>query len=487
MNLNSTLKIGFIGCFVFAIGSCTKDVGKLDYASTGYPNDVGEILINKCATSGCHNEASKEGAAGLSLVTWNKLFEGSNGGAVVIPYRPDFSTLMYYVNSFDEYGKIQLSPKMPIGQSPLSNKEVKVLHEWIISGAPNAAGMVKFSDNPNRKKFYVSNQGCDLVTVFDAQSMLAIAAKNVGKTPAMIEAPHFIKVSPDNQYWYVSFLGATVLQKYKTSDNSLVGEANIGFGSWNTFVLSSDGKYAYVVDWSSVGKIKKVQTDSMLVKGLVGGLTYPHGSALNQSNDTLYITSQLGNYLFKIPTDFSTIYNVVLDNSGIPNNTSSLDPHEIMMSPDHSKYFVTCQKSNEIKVVDRSTGQVISSIPVGDTPQEMAISTSKNYLFVSCMEDVTTFGSTKRGSVYVININTHSVVKSIYTGHQPHGIMVDEQSKRVYVTNRNVTQGGPSPHHSSLCAGKNGYVTTIDLNTLQLLPEFKAEVSVDPYGYSITH
>jgi len=473
--------------FVTVLANCTKDKGELDYGSTGYPNDVGEIIINKCATSGCHNEASKGGAAGLSLVSWHKMFEGSNGGAVLIPYRPDLSTLIYYVNSFDEYGTIQLTPKMPIGRTALTNSEVKTLHDWILNGAPNASGIVKFSDNPNRRKFYVSNQGCDLVTVFDAQTMLAIAAKNVGKATGIIEAPHFIKVSPDNQYWYVSFLGAAVLQKYKTSDNSLVGEANIGSGSWNTFALSSDGQFAYVVDWSSNGKIKKVQTDSMLVKGLVSGLIYPHGSALNQSNDTLYVTSQLGNYLFKIPTDFSTIYNVVLDNSGIPNNTSSLDPHEIMMSPDFSKYFVTCQKSNEIKVVDRLTGNVITSIPVGDTPQEMAISTSKNYLFVSCMEDITTFGNTKRGSVYVININTHSIVKSIYTGHQPHGIMVDEQNSRVYVTNRNVTQGGPSPHHASLCAGQNGYVTTIDLNTLQLLPEFKAEVSVDPYGYSITH
>lgn len=42
-------------------------------------------------------------------------------------------------------------------------------------------------------------------------------------------------------------------------------------------------------------------------------------------------------------------------------------------------------------------------------------------------------------------------------------------------------------HHASSCNGRNGYVTAIDLNTLQLVPEFKAEVSVDPYGYSITN
>jgi len=476
----------FLLVLINIIYSCTKDKAAISYEGTGFPNEVAKVIIPKCATSGCHNDASKGGAAGLSLVSWDALFEGSNGGAVTIPYRPDLSTLIYYINSYPEYGTIQLIPKMPLSSAALSNSEVKTLHDWILSGAPNVKGFVKFTDNPNRKKFYVSNQGCDIVTTFDAKTMLAMSVTTVGKMNGVIEAPHFIRVSPDNQYWYVSFLGAGVLQKYRTADNTLAGEANIGPGSWNTFALTSDGKYAYVVDWSNSGKIKQVQTDSMLVKNMISGLVYPHGSALDQTNDTLFVTSQLGNYLFKIPTDFSSYEQIVLDNSGIANNTSSLDPHEIIMSPDYSKYFVTCQKSNEIKVVNRA-GIVIASIPVGDTPQEMAISTSKNYLFVSCMEDITTFGNTKRGSVYIINLNTHSVIKSIYTGHQPHGIMVDEQNKRVYVTNRNVTQGGPSPHHASLCTGQNGYVTTIDLNTLQLLYDYKAEVSVDPYGYSITH
>jgi hypothetical protein len=47
--------------------------------------------------------------------------------------------------------------------------------------------------------------------------------------------------------------------------------------------------------------------------------------------------------------------------------------------------------------------------------------------------------------------------------------------------------GGPAPHHSSVCNGRNGYMTAIDLNSLLLIPNFQAEVSVDPYGVGITH
>src|SRR5690606_23585203 len=121
--------------------------------------------------------------------------------------------------------------------------------------------------------------------------------------------------------------------------------------------------------------------------------------------------------------------------------------------------------------------------PVGTFPQEMGVSKKRPYLFVSCMEDLSTFPGS-RGSGYVIDYSDtdYRVVAKIYTGHQPHGIAVDDEHDRVYITNRNVSGDGPAPHHSSLCGGRNGYITAIDMKTLKLVPGFKTEVSVDPYG-----
>jgi hypothetical protein len=36
-----------------------------------------------------------------------------------------------------------------------------------------------------------------------------------------------IRTSPDGQYWYVVFVANNILQKYKTSDDSFVGEVNL--------------------------------------------------------------------------------------------------------------------------------------------------------------------------------------------------------------------------------------------------------------------
>ena len=79
---------------------------------------------------------------------------------------------------------------------------------------------------------------------------------------------------------------------------------------------------------------------------------------------------------------------------------------------------------------------------------------------------------------------------TIYTGHQPHGIEVDDEKKLVYVANRNATSDGTAPHHSFECGGRNGNVSFIDLNTKTMLltPSGgikKTEVSVDPYSVSI--
>jgi YVTN family beta-propeller protein len=470
---------------VFTI-TCTKDVGRKQIPATEhlYPEAVANI-INKCSTSGCHNSKSKDAAAGLNLETWNDLFKGGRGGAVVIPYRPDYSTLMFYVNSYSQFGTIQLSPRMPVDGEALNADEVKVLYDWIRAGAPNSKNEIKFADNPQRKKFYAANQGCDVVAVFDAASMLAMRYVDVGETRGT-EAPHMLRVSPDNQFWCTCFITGGLFMKYSCATNSLVGKSNLGFGAWNTFAITSDSKRAYAVDWSSPGKIAEIDLTAM-TRTIYPGYNYPHGSALSDDDKTLYVTSQQGNYLYKFDvTDMSNPKQVVLEKEAVASDFPAMDAHDIIFSPDRSRYFVTCQGSNDVRVIQTSNDSLIAIIPTGLLPQEMTISASVPYLFVSCMED-TTSGALQLSSICVINYKSNTIVKTIYAGYQSHGLAIDEENKRVYVSNRNIFSTGPAPHHQGICAGRNGYITAIDLNTLKMIEGFKAEVSIDPYSLGITH
>ena len=117
-NYHSPMKNKLFILFLFALffNACKRELGDPD--TKGYPAEVGQILLTKCATAGCHNDASNAAAGGLNLSSWEKLFQGGNGSACVIPYRSDFSTLCYYVNSFSDLG-VSLIPRMPLNQDAL--------------------------------------------------------------------------------------------------------------------------------------------------------------------------------------------------------------------------------------------------------------------------------------------------------------------------------------------------------------------------------
>ena len=473
--MKSNIYLASILVFISILaGNCKYDnLGLVNLEGSGYPDDVGKILLTRCATQGCHNDKSKSGAAGLSMESWDKLFEGTRNGAALIPFVHQQSTLFIFTNTYPELGISNPPTRMPIDGNALTKGEAQTLQTWIDKGAPNKDGFVKFSDNPDRKKIYVTQQGCDAVTVFDEESGLPMRYISVGHG-TQPESPHAVRVSPDGKYWYVSFRNGSYLQKFRTVDDGFESEVLLDAGSWNTFAITDDSKYAYVADWSSIGKVFYVDLDSMKVLKKYQGsglFTFPHGTFLSKDNHYLYVTAQFGNYIYKVDVSnplVPDINTITVDGSANIIPSSSYDPHEVAFNPDGTKYFVTCQHSNEVRVFDATNDVLIATIPVGNYPQEISFSKNTPYAFVTCTEDSTSFPG-KRGSVAIINYQTNSFVKTVFTGWQPHGVAVDDEKNLVYVVNRNANTNGPAPHHSSDCGGRNGYVSFIDIASLQVI------------------
>ncbi|MBC7693912.1 MAG: YncE family protein [Burkholderiales bacterium] len=472
----TSLLVFFI--FLFA---CTKDSAPPTFGD--YPTEIGKIFTYKCATSGCHNTASYKGAADLDLSSYSTLFQGSRNGSPIIPYRSDFSSLCYFINTYSDLGPINV-PKMPLNGSALSREEVQTIKNWIDNGATDINGNIMWSDNLKRKKYYVLNQGCDVVTVFDATTQLPIRYITVGNIPGVAESPHMIRLSPDGQYWYVIFVANNIIQKFKASDDSFVSQVSLGSTqNWNTITISDDGKRAYCVSWQANSRLAIVNIENMTLINNVGGgnFTDAHGIALNKTNDTIYITRQTGNYIFKIDTALNGFNEITLDGSGISNQTSSLDPHEIIFSTDGSKYFVTCQKSNEVRVFSTVGDILLQSIPTGLYPSEIIKSATKNKLYITCPDEPNSAPNAK-GCVTVIDMNTYQ--KNNYAvGYQPHGIALDETNGYVIVASRNILTNGPTPHHTGVC-GRNGFVNYFKMNTMELLTK-KTEVASDPYSVAV--
>ncbi len=478
-------------CFIFIIFifiSCKKDVGKINYGD--YPADVGKIIANSCATAGCHNGVSYLSSAGLNLQSWVSMFGGSNSGSSVIPYNSKFSNLCYYINTYSELG-VQNVPTMPLNKNPLSKEQVQLINNWIDAGAPDVNGNVMWADNSSRKKMYATNQGCDVVTVFDAETQLPMRYISVGNKGS-IESPHQVRVSPDGQYWYVNFINNNILQKYRCSDDSYVGDIpltpvaagtstdilNADAYNWNTFTISNDSKRAYCVSYQNSGKVCAVDLENRKLKYFIGGLTNPHGIVLSLDNTKFYVTAQSGNYITEFDTAFSSYTKYSLTNDAPIDYANPLFIHDIIQAPNPNEIAVVCQLTNQIIIFNTLTHSVIATIATGMLPQEIIYSQKSNSYFVTCQDDSLLFPKS-HGVVTKINASNFAV-QNVACGFQPHGIAVDDAKNLIYVLSRNVTDDGPVPHHSSACGGRNGFVNFIDLNTFKVLQK-KYELSADPY------
>jgi hypothetical protein len=394
-------------------------------------------------------------------------------------------------------------------QSPLSKTEYLTLYNWIAKGAPDKNGNIPFADNADtRQKIYLTQQGCDLMAVIDPVKMVVTRYVSIGESAA-IESPHCVRMSDDGAHAYVSFINGDYVQQLDTRTDAVINRVNVAApllqggtgGSWNiVFPSPVVDSVILVSDWQPSGALAYVRTSDMSVQTnrsispvTTGGVpfVYPHGIAVGASFDTMYITAQYGNTVYKFSENPLTIPTAVSLN-GQPavttNNTdlSSPNPHEALMMPDYSKYFVTCQTTDEIRVMDAHSNAVLNVIPVGTFPQEMAISPSRHELFVTCMEDANNPNTGKKGSVYVIDYNTMQVTKIIYGDfYQPHGICVDERDGLILIASTNANPNGPAPHHVSACGGRDGWYTFYNLNTLEPASNKRYEVTVMPYSAAV--
>jgi hypothetical protein len=101
-------------------------------AEVSYQRDVAPILQKHCAS--CHVPGQPGYAAsGFDLHGYDSLMKGTRYGPVVLPGDPLTSVLVMLIE-----GRADPSIKMPHGgANPLTEAEIKTIHEWVKQGARN--------------------------------------------------------------------------------------------------------------------------------------------------------------------------------------------------------------------------------------------------------------------------------------------------------------------------------------------------------------
>ncbi len=459
---------------------------------TMYPADIAPIITQKCANSGCHD--GRVNPSSLALNTWENTMKGASYGAVIIPYRPNLSYFFLHSNTYTSLGNA-LTPIMPPAyfSPPIDSANMAKIKEWIANGAPDKNGKILFADNPDRSKLYVVNSGCDLVTIIDAETNLQMRYIGVGSKRHLgfkegsgigpIQSPHYLNVSPDRKYWYVTLIQGNAIEKYNAEVDTFVARLEIPtFGQIAHISITPDGTKGIASNYDAGNPAIAVldlvnMTTTKIISGIGGR---PHGLVF-YDNNTAYVAGYISNIVYKI--DLVTgdiIENIFTDNPSL--GKTNTNPYDLMFNQDKTKLYVSCANTNEMIEINPITDAVTRRVDVGKKPLLFDIDFQTNTLLVASQQETNSSFSLK-GCVSVVDLNTFTLTKKIFNlGNMPRVVRINPQKRIAYVCSENV-DGIDPPHHASDCAGSNGYVRIIDLNIMDRDPNaFKNELSIQPIG-----
>ncbi|MDE3061994.1 MAG: c-type cytochrome [Acidobacteriota bacterium] len=102
-------------------------------------------------------------------------------------------------------------------------------------------------------------------------------------------------------------------------------------------------------------------------------------------------------------------------------------PLEMIRSGDGKQLFVLCNESDEVRVIDASTGAAVKTISVGHVPRGFALSPDGNRLFVTNSWDDT---------LSVIDTASLQVIATWRVGSEPSSVVEDRAGRTLFVANR---------------------------------------------------
>ena len=167
-----------------------------------------------------------------------------------------------------------------------------------------------------------------------------------------------------------------------------------------------------------------VEVDSVVLGEAWPKRISPTGLTLDQKNENLYITTK----------EDSAIYKVNLVSHEIKRLFLGHEAYTCTFSNDGSVLYVSLWGGNAIAVIDPESLIILSTIPVGSNPNDLALTLDGKFLFTSCAND---------NSVHIIDTESRKVIEKLHTacfpdalaGSTPNALAISEDNNRLYVAN----------------------------------------------------
>lgn len=428
-------------------------------AAIVYSQHIQPIFQNSCANSGCH--LSGDHGGGISLESWASVMEGSSSyGAEVIPFAATKSHLLQHISTDSTIAPL-VFPRMPLGRNPLPIEQIQLIRRWIDEGAKNDAGDVSLGE-ASRQRIFVTAQSEDKVTVIDAATQRVARYINVGtRSSGDPESPHNITISPDGASLYVNLIVAGTVEKYNARTFEKLGATAVG-SSPAQIAVTADGTTLFVSNFDVtlrqqfivvVNTVTMTTTDTIYDVG-----NAPHGVVISPDGKFLYTTNALGDDITVINVATHEIIARIPASPGAPlppGNKALFEPYQGAFTKDGAYFWFTCRAASQVRLLDVALGRVVDSITVGSRP-----------LIPSFTPDGVEFWvpSQSSNTISIINVADRKVIATISDlNEKPHAVAFSTDGRTAFVSCEN--QNGTGHHTVAIAPGK---VYVIDVATRKI-------------------
>lgn len=288
-----------------------------------------------------------------------------------------------------------------VGTYAYSIPSYEVPVTYLVTTNPTVASPGAIAYDSVNRSLYVPSSSGNGISVFNASNgyiTLSIKTSSSGAYYSPVDSYVYISNSSTNKVLYVSTLTNTLKGSISvgSSPGAIIGGAVIGTEYSALGGVPNGGQNIYIANYGS-NTVTVLNSGSVVATITLGGSS-PSALTFDPSNKEIYVAE-------------SGAVTVINDSSpkDIKNITISGTLDGIVYDPVNGEVYVLDSTTNSISVINATTNAVITTIPSCSTPNDIAMDTVNDNLYVAC-------GVSSGSDVSVINGSANKNIQNFSFG-----------------------------------------------------------------------
>jgi len=295
---------------------------------------------------------------------------------------------------------------------------------------------------------YVTAESSDEVylTCFDGSEVRVVERIPVGYMATEIEGPHGLTIEPGGEHWYLTMAHGKpfgTLYKYRTQDNELVGQVELGLFP-ATMQISSATGLLYCVNFDlhgdmSPSTVSIVDPEEMVEVAQVETGAMPHGSRLSVDGTRHYSCAMMTDEVFELDAlGFECLRDMRIDDgTGAVTRRAEAGHHKavtkptwILPHPSRDLAYVCLNGAAQVAEIDLEEWRVTRRFPTAKAPYNLDLTPDGKLLVVTYKA---------AASVGVWDLESGREIQRIETSRPvTHGVVISPDGRYAFVSNESV-------------------------------------------------